>query len=343
MKLPEEIQERILERTQTHSGKEMASVFQTIRQQYQDQQHKAGTVLVQSPKEVEAYVLSRMPATYGAVATAFEHVKKLIKTENYQSLLDIGAGTGAASLALAEQQPWKQITCWEREEAMIRMGKWIQQASKQVAIREVVWQQRDMTKLKQEPETSPVTADVVVLSYFINELTDEQRQVVLTEAWQRTKQLLLIVEPGTPTDYQHLLQAKDWFVAQGGYIVAPCTCQEGCPLPEEDWCHFVCRIERRKWQKEIKEASAPYEDEKFTYLAVAKEAITSEESNRNNLLQARILRHPTITQNVITLKLCQQGRIKERRVTKAEKEWFTKAKKAKAGDLWTENESPAIE
>jgi hypothetical protein len=45
-----------------------------------------------------------------------------------------------------------------------------------------------------------------------------------------------------------------------------------CPIKENDWCHFACRIPRGKLHRQFKEGEAPFEDEKFAYLAMSKKA-----------------------------------------------------------------------
>ena len=108
-------------------------------------------------------------------------------------------------------------------------------------------------------------------------------------------------------------------------IIAPCTCQTECSLPPDDWCHSIVRVERSKVHKFVKDADVPYEDEKFSYIAISREKIDNS--------GARILRHPNISSGFIKVKVCNNGNIEEKTITKKEKDLFKKVKKLKCGDL----------
>ena len=55
-------------------------------------------------------------------------------------------------------------------------------------------------------------------------------------------------------------------------------------------------------------------------------------NEKYDLPESRILRHPIIEKGKITLKLCEKGNIKEKIITKKDKENFKKAKKKNCGD-----------
>ena len=77
--------------------------------------------------------------------------------------------------------------------------------------------------------------------------------------------------------------------------------------------------------KFVKDADVPYEDEKFSYIAISREKIDNS--------GARILRHPNISSGFIKVKLCNNGNIEEKTITKKEKDLFKRVKKLKCGDL----------
>ena len=62
-----------------------------------------------------------MPATYCAVHTALLHVIKNYN-QHIKSVLDVGAGTGAATWAVTNLLQVDKITCLEREEEMRKIG-----------------------------------------------------------------------------------------------------------------------------------------------------------------------------------------------------------------------------
>lgn len=79
-----------------------------------------GNVTLTKESEALAYAFSRMPATYEVVKRVIE--KTFEKNDfDINSLTDIGAGTGSASIAINELLNLKQINCFEKEKAMIKI------------------------------------------------------------------------------------------------------------------------------------------------------------------------------------------------------------------------------
>ena len=136
-------------------------------------------------------------------------------------------------------------------------------------------------------------ADLVISSYVLNEVKREEKNKILEKLWNATEKLLLIIEPGTPEGYSQIREMREYLLEIGANIVAPCAHEEKCKIEENDWCAFSCRVARTKVHKLLKEGDAPYEDEKFSYIAVSK--IKTEK-------KARILRHPKIENGAIMPK-----------------------------------------
>ena len=211
------------------------------------------------------------------------------------------------------------ITCLEREEAMIRLGSGLM--AEDEALSRVRWVRHDLA-------AAPVSqrADLVIASYALNELSEDNRAEVLRYLWDCAEKLLLIIEPGTPVGFSQLRKARETLIALGGHVAAPCVHQEECPLPADDWCQFTARVARSRLHKLLKGGDVPYEDEKFSYLAVAKESARPAE--------CRILRHPQKESGRITLRLCTQEGIQDKAVTKKQGEFFKRARKADSGDAF---------
>lgn len=146
--------------------------------------------------------------------------------------------------------------------------------------------------------------------------------------WNATKQILLLVEPGTPAGFAHLREIRTLLLPHGVHIAAPCPHEEECPLPDDDWCHFTCRIARSRLHKQLKGGDAPFEDEKFSYLALTRQNSAPAAS--------RILRHPRIDSGKITLKLCTSEGLSTRQVRKKEGSLFKVARKSNCGDAFPE-------
>lgn len=319
MNIPSEIMDKLLEIANDFEKKELAQKFKEVSERYRGK--KQGESLVNQQNEAVAYAISRMPATFGAVSSAMAQSFNILKEEcQIKTMIDVGAGTGAATLAVSEQLVLENITCLEREEAMMDVGKKLLSSSEIQVVKNAKWKKIDIVKENYEEK-----ADIVVVSYMLNELDEKTRLEVLEKLWNMTNQILLIIDPGTPTDYLNMLEMKQFLVDNGANIVAPCTRQIGCDLPKDDWCHFLCRIERTRLQKNVKEADVPYEDEKFTYLAASKQMM-------DKTTKSRIIRHPKIKTNLVEVKLCEDGKIVNRVYTKKEKEIYKKARKWKVGD-----------
>lgn len=276
----------------------------------------SGRSLVKEEREVLAYAAVRMPATFGAVCRALELT--LARWDGgISSVLDIGAGTGAACHAAQLLTECTHITCIEREERMISPGRELTEARGISA----EWIRADISA------GLSYHADLVIASYCLNELSPEAWRTALIGLWSSADRLLLLVEPGTPQGFSRIKQARELLVAEGGYIAAPCPHSSECPLPENDWCHFTARIARSKLHKQLKGGDAPYEDEKFCFLAVSKEPCHGAAS--------RILRHPRIESGRITLRLCTERGISDRLVTR-KSPLFKAARKSDSGDTFPE-------
>lgn len=281
-----------------------------------------GSRLVTRHCEVLAYAAARMPATFGAVSSALTASLATLSEDDIASLstvLDLGAGTGSAILAASACLPEHiHITAVEREREMLAVGKQLTQDCP------VTWEQADVLAYVRRMAESGTTYDVVMASYMTNELSDDTRRDLLDLLWKITGKLLLLIEPGTKVGSAILRTAKGQLTVCGARVCAPCPHIDGCPLTEDDWCHFTCRVARSKLHKALKGGDVPYEDEKFSYLALTRLPCHPTEN--------RVLRHPQKDAGRITLTVCSPNGREIKTVTKRDKEHFTAARKASAGD-----------
>ena len=171
--------------------------------------------------------------------------------------------------------------------------------------------------------------DLVTLSYMINELSHSDRLRTIRAAWQSTGKIIAVIEPGTKQGYANILSARDELIALGGYMIAQCPHSLTCsmikaPLVPDDWCHFPARVERSALHRRIKDGSLAYEDEKFSYIVMAKEPV--------ELPRARIVRHPANHKGHVNLDLCVTQRIERETVSRKQKDIYQRAKKRAGGD-----------
>lgn len=316
MKIPDALENVIEEKLNHVKLTELKQYASQLSEKYMYQK-RTGDTLLNTEIEALAYSIMRMPATYGAVYTALKHTLERIDN-NIQSVVDIGAGTGAATWAISELLATKNIRCFEREPVMLELGKSFM--AQNPKLKDISWQYMDIVK-----DDLDAKADLVVTSYMLNEIKPENRKDVINKLIKSSNHIILIIEPGTPEGFKNIKEVQKIAIDNGLHIAAPCTFQGVCPLPDEDWCHSIVRIERTKVHKLLKNADLPYEDEKFSYIAISKEKCDTSGT--------RILRHPMIEKGKITLKVCHNGKIEDMIITKKDKELFKMAKKKKCGDL----------
>lgn len=316
MKIPYLLEDAIEKEIQGIKVNELKEIAQNLSNRYMNEK-RAGQTLLSKNKEALAYSIMRMPATFCAVTTALRNTLNIAEDCKIDTVLDIGAGTGAATWATNELINPKEIICLERENAMRNIGQALMKHNSNM--KKVQWIDEDITNAKLEKQ-----ADLIVASYMINELEQAQIKIVIQKLLSVGSNLIIIIEPGTPEGFKNIKEVQKIALESGAYIIAPCTSQEICKLSENDWCHATVRVERNKIHKMLKSGEAPYEDEKFSYIAISKENFGTAKS--------RILRHPIIETGKITLKLCTHGSIEQMIITKKDKERFKQAKKKKCGD-----------
>jgi ribosomal protein RSM22 (predicted rRNA methylase) len=274
-----------------------------------------------APESRAAYLITRLPATFAASLFVFREIQRLVPDLQPASFLDLGAGPGTASWAAAALWPsLSEFKLFESNREMIELGKRLASESR---LNFATWIADDL----QSAEFSP--ADVVVLSYAIGELRDAS--ALVQRAWTAAKQLLVIIEPGTPKNFQQVAQIRRGLITSGAQVVAPCPHHNECPMwAAGDWCHFAVRLERTSEHRRIKGGALGYEDEKFSYVAFSKQPLHKAEN--------RIVRHPMTHSGYIRLTLCTPDGLKEQTVTRSQKDAFRAARRAKWGDEWNQFE-----
>lgn len=278
-----------------------------------------GERLLTQDNEACAYAAARMPATFGAVLSSLEQALD-ITGYSPETLMDAGAGTGAASWAADSLLQLKSITCLERESVMLKIGKAMMQHGSD-ALRSATWQQQDLVL-----DELSNSAELVIAAYVLNEMTLQSRLKVAEKLWKTTGKLLLLVEPGTPAAFASLMEIREHLLQKGAHVAAPCPGQDACKKPGGDWCHFTCRIARSRLHRQLKGGEAPFEDEKFSYIALSREKSPGPD--------ARVLRHPLVRGGHVVLEVCTARGIENMTLSKSDGERYRKARRAKAGDAF---------
>jgi ribosomal protein RSM22 (predicted rRNA methylase) len=270
-----------------------------------------------------AYALTRMPATYAAVAAALGRLADEQPEFAPRSLLDVGCGLGAA--AYAANAVWPEIDAVEmvdRSRAFLALAANLAAEGGPKSIAGATVTPADINRLPEAERQS----DLVVAAYALTELADADLPRVAENLWARTGGALAIIEPGTPRDYARLMGVRARLIESGANILAPCPFAGPCPLAPPDWCHFSVRLPRSRAHKLLKGAEAPFEDEKFSYLVAARSGTGA---------AARILSPARHGKAGVSLKLCTDKGINEIFLTKREKASYERIRRKDWGDALT--------
>lgn len=297
----------------------LRSIARALSERYREQSG-SGKALLTGDLEAAVYAAVRMPATFGAAASAVEYAAECLTDTEITSVLDIGAGSGAASWAAVNVLPEvDSLTCLEREGAMRRIGERLMSEAEDDVLRSAKWLSGDLLGMSKE-----LHADLVISSYVLNELSEKDRPSAIERLWTAADKLLVIVEPGTPSGFEVIRSVRERLVSLGAQIAAPCPHIGECPLAADDWCHFTCRVARSRLHKLLKEGDAPFEDEKYSYIAAIKQPCVP--------AKARVLRHPYTEKGRITLEVCTADGRRTLTAGKKDAALFKAARKARCGD-----------
>jgi ribosomal protein RSM22 (predicted rRNA methylase) len=179
----------------------------------------------------------------------------------------------------------------------------------------------DVTRLPDLP-----SSDLVIASYALAELNPVKLTSIAISLWRSCTGILVLVEPGTPAGYERIVACRSALLADGAKIIAPCPHAAPCPIVAPDWCHFSQRLPRSRDHMMVKAANVPFEDEKYSYIAVARDHIAIAPYN------ARVLAPPKKDKTGIAMKVCADGAISLRTIPKRDKAAFTKARDTRWGD-----------
>jgi ribosomal protein RSM22 (predicted rRNA methylase) len=236
-------------------------------------------------------------------------------------LLDIGAGPGTALWAAADC--WPDLADAVLVEASPMFRTCGERLATEAKLPQITWRAADVACAS--IESAP--RDLVTLAYVLNELPPETRQPVLEQAWLATADTLVIIEPGTPAGWQRILAARRQLIEAGAHVIAPCPHAQACPLVPPDWCHFAERVARSRLHRQAKGAEVPWEDEKFSYVAVSRVPGPAAAA-------ARVIARPRKASGRVTLRLCRpDGSAGEQLFSRRDGELYKRASRSDWGSL----------
>jgi ribosomal protein RSM22 (predicted rRNA methylase) len=321
--LPAELQAALSNGLEGLSRHDAAKRAARISQSYREGGTSGG---IRSRIDAMAYALARMPATYAAVAAALNALCELRPDFAPHTLLDIGAGPGTASWAAVEA--FSSLTSFalaDDNESLRTVALDLMRGSFRLG--DADYRKGDARDLIAAMEP----ADLVIASYMIGELDERERTELTALAWHKTRDTLLIVEPGTPGGYERIVALRAQLIDAGAHVAAPCPHDRNCPLTSPDWCHFTQRLPRSRAHKEIKGVDLPFEDEKFAYVALMR--------NPPAQRAARVLAQPVLSKIEVTAKLCTPEGLVATKVPRRDKANYARARRWRWGDAVIDDET----
>jgi ribosomal protein RSM22 (predicted rRNA methylase) len=317
MELPPALRAAVEQALSGQKLADLATAAAALSQRYREER-RDGRLHVASEADALAYLAVRLPATYAAVRASFAAIKQARPDFAPETALDIGAGPGTAL--------WAAADCWPAlADAVLVEASAVFQAcgaelAREADLPHLTWRIADAVKnpIDETPR------GLVTLAYVLNELPADARPQLLQRLWDATADTLVIIEPGTPAGWQRIAAARAQLLAAGAYPIAPCPHAHPCPLSPPDWCHFAARVARSRAHRLAKEAELAWEDEKFSYLAVAR--------GPRSLTDARVIARPRKGSGRVTLKLCRpDGSASEQLFSRRDGDLFKRATRSDWG------------
>jgi ribosomal protein RSM22 (predicted rRNA methylase) len=315
MDLPQALRQAIERALESTPRNDLSNAAEKLSSRYRSELQD-GHFHLRDDLAAQAYLATRLPATYAAVSACLEAITQVKPEFAPETLLDVGAGPGTVLWAASER--WQGLYEATLLEASPTIRAWGEKLGSPVA--KTTWLTTDASKMF---VASP--SDLVTAAYLLNELRDEARTRVIERLWNLTKDVLVILEPGTPAGWKRILRVREQLVQAGAFVLAPCPHHQACPLHAPDWCHFAARVARSRLHRQAKHADVGWEDEKYSYVAVSRSPGVQ--------VQARVLGTPKTRSGLVQLELCQEdGTAQERTISKRDGELYKRARRVDWGD-----------
>jgi ribosomal protein RSM22 (predicted rRNA methylase) len=285
------------------------------------QAYRAGVgseIAVRDRLDALAYATARMPATRAAVSEALARLIEAAPDLAPSSLLDLGCGCGAASLAARDAFPsLARLTLVDRNAAMLALARELLDEGVELGAVSL-----DLRRAADAPR-----ADLVTLAYVLVEMEEADACALARAAFERAREALVLVEPGTPAGFSRLRAARAALIEASAHVAAPCPHALACPIRASDWRHFSVRVQRSRDHLAVKGADVPYEDEPFIYLALTRTPCAP--------ARARVIARPRRDKTGVTARLCTpQGEARDMLVPSRDKTANRALRRVEEGDLW---------
>lgn len=319
MELPDDLRVALTTVGESYPQQALSHAASTVSSVYRAEGDAPAPAAITAPVAAVAYAVTRMPATFAALAATLNETRQRLPAWQPSTLLDVGAGTGASAWATSAVWPsLTNATLVERDQRMMSIGQLL--LTEAPTDCDVHWRQADMTA----PDAlAGGPFDLCLSSYALNEVPHAARLPLVERLWAATSGALALVAPGTPAGFAAIREARSWLIDAGAHIVAPCPHADECPMTVGNWCHFSQRLSRSRLHRQLKSGDAPFEDEKFSYIVASRMAAEP--------IAARVIRHPVTKPGHITLELCAPGGLAQADVTRSDRVAWRPARDAHWG------------
>lgn len=309
---------------------------------------KAYSMIRYGSRETAAFTASLLPSVYGSTLKVLQEIRKREPNYHPKTLLDFGSGTGMT--VWAAYSIWgdsiSEYQCVDASGHMNKAAEFLLRGSSDINVPTKI----PYVYFKQFlPLSNQIKYDVVVAAYTLTEMPfQKQRLQAIQSLWRKTKDFLVIIEPGNNEGFETALQARrfvagkdkekesefdysqyeDFFSGsdleagdeESGHIFAPCTHEHVCARTDVNTrdhpCNFSQKVELSYAFQTIRKLKKfGYFNERFSYIVLRKSSEDSEP--KDGVEWARILDPIKLKRRHVICELCcHNGNIEKHVITK---------------------------
>lgn len=157
--------------------------------------------------EAAAYTGLRLPVHYGPLYNLYHQISLVYPDFKPKSLMDFGCGPGTAIWAAKQFWDINQVSAIDINEHMLAIVEsWAQIHNSELHIPELELSRYQ--RIQKEFESKD-QFDLVVSSYTLTDLpNDTNRTFTVESLWKQTRDILVLVDRGTPVGSEAILKAR---------------------------------------------------------------------------------------------------------------------------------------